>query len=78
MKPLSVSDQNVSMDLIDYCYPGKTSISGNYFKRVFEKLTLPLRNRAHLRHYGSHEHPMLRHPSGPESSWLRKHTVRTP
>jgi hypothetical protein len=26
---------------------------------VFEKLTLPLRSRAHLRDYGSHEHPML-------------------
>jgi Transposase DDE domain len=24
-------------------------------------LTLPLRSRAHLRDYGSHEHPMLRH-----------------
>src|SRR5208282_5383994 len=32
-------------------------------KRVFEKLTLPLRSRAHLRDYGSHEHPMLRHRS---------------
>jgi hypothetical protein len=28
-------------------------------RRVFEKLTLPLRSRAHLRDYGSHEHPML-------------------
>src|SRR5271166_6481959 len=26
-------------------------------------LTLPLRSRAHLRDYGSHEHPMLRHRS---------------
>ena len=34
MKVLSVSDQNVSMDLIDYCYPGKTSSSGNYFKNT--------------------------------------------
>lgn len=33
------------------------------FERVFEKLTLPLRSRAHLRDYGSHEHPMLRHRS---------------
>jgi Putative transposase of IS4/5 family (DUF4096) len=33
------------------------------FQRVFEKLTLPLRSRAHLRDYGSHEHPMLRHRS---------------
>src|SRR6202030_2570026 len=32
-------------------------------ERVFEKLTLPLRSRAHLRDYGSHEHPMLRHRS---------------
>ena len=32
-------------------------------KRVFEKLPLPLRSRAHLRDYGSHEHPMLRHRS---------------
>src|SRR5271166_3491426 len=32
-------------------------------QRVFEKLTLPLRSRAHLRDYGSHEHPMLRHRS---------------
>ena len=30
---------------------------------MFEKLTIPLRSRAHLRHYGSHEHPMLRHRS---------------
>jgi hypothetical protein len=29
-------------------------------QRVFEKLTIPLRSRAHLRDYGSHEHPMLR------------------
>jgi hypothetical protein len=28
-----------------------------FVKRVFEKLTLPLRSRAHLRDYGSHEHP---------------------
>jgi hypothetical protein len=27
------------------------------YKRVFEKLTLPLRSRAHLRDYGSHEAP---------------------
>jgi hypothetical protein len=33
------------------------------FERVFEKLTLPLRSRAPLRDYGSHEHPMLRHRS---------------
>ena len=26
-------------------------------------MTLPLRSRAHLRDYGSHEHPMLRHRS---------------
>src|SRR5271166_1580398 len=32
-------------------------------ERVFEKLTLPLRSRAHPRDYGSHEHPMLRHRS---------------
>jgi hypothetical protein len=32
-------------------------------QRVFEKLTLPLRSRAHLRDYGSHQHPMLRHRS---------------
>src|ERR1700730_10722851 len=32
-------------------------------ERVFEKLPLPLRSRAHLRDYGSHEHPMLRHRS---------------
>jgi hypothetical protein len=28
---------------------------------VFEKLALRLRSRAHLRDYGSHEHPTLRH-----------------
>jgi hypothetical protein len=35
------------------------------YKRVFEKLTLPLRSRAHLRDYGSYAHPMLRHRSQP-------------
>jgi hypothetical protein len=31
--------------------------------KVFKKLTLHLRSRAHLPDYGSHEHPMLRHRS---------------
>ena len=34
-----------------------------WYLTLFEKLTLPLRSRAHLRDYGSHEHPMLRHRS---------------
>ena len=34
---------------------------GDLLDSRFEKLTLPLRSRAHLRDYGSYEHPMLRH-----------------
>src|SRR5271165_5218651 len=40
-----------------------TDLGTGSLQRVFEKLTLPLRSRAHLRDYGSHEHPMLRHRS---------------